>query len=243
MLKRLGRSRPVQEALGFGLAAYLKLVGATNRLERDPPDLHARLERDWPVILAMWHGQHFMVPLGKRPGDRFVTLISRHGDGGINAAAAARFGIETIRGSGGRPDQARRKGGAVALREMMRALEDGKTVVLTADVPKRARVAGLGIVTLAAHSGRPIYPTTVVTSRRLTFSSWDRACLGLPFGRGLVAIDEPIHVPHGADAATLEAARLAVQEGLDRLHERVYGRLGGRDPGAGLRDAAAPAAA
>jgi lysophospholipid acyltransferase (LPLAT)-like uncharacterized protein len=42
---------------------------------------------------------------------------------------------------------------------------------MTADMPKRARTAGLGIVTLARLSGRPIVPTAVVTSRRLQFDT------------------------------------------------------------------------
>jgi hypothetical protein len=40
-----------------------------------------------------------------------------------------------------------------------------RVIVLTADVPKVARVAGLGIVTLAKHSGCPIIPVAMATSR------------------------------------------------------------------------------
>ena len=46
---------------------------------------------------------------------------------------------------------------------MLDALEDGYNVALTADVPKVSRVAGLGIVKLAQHSGRPIYPVAIAT--------------------------------------------------------------------------------
>jgi hypothetical protein len=234
MLKRLGRSGFVQRLLGRLLGAYLKLVGRTNRFALDPPDLYERLDAEWPAILAMWHGQHFMVPLGKLPRHRYLTLISRHRDGEINAVAAAAFDIGAVRGSGGRPDQMRRKGGAIAMREMLRALESGISMTITADVPKTARVAGEGIVMLAQRSGRPILPVTVVTSRRKDFSSWDRASMGLPFGRGVIALGEPIRVARDADAAALEAARLQLEEVLDRLHERAYASLGARDPGAGL---------
>ena len=48
---------------------------------------------------------------------------------------------------------------------MVRALEDGYNVALTADVPKRSRVAGLGIIMLARESGRPIMPFAMATSR------------------------------------------------------------------------------
>ena len=41
--------------------------------------------------------------LGKRPQDCYAVLISRHGDGAINAAACEEFGIRPIRASGGKP--------------------------------------------------------------------------------------------------------------------------------------------
>ena len=58
-----------------------------------------------------------------------------------------------------------RKGGVGAFKEMVRALEDNYNVALTADVPKRSRVAGLGIIMLARESGRPIMPFAMATSR------------------------------------------------------------------------------
>jgi lysophospholipid acyltransferase (LPLAT)-like uncharacterized protein len=75
-------------------------------------------------------------------------------------------------------------------------------MVLTADIPKRARVAGPGIIALARASGRPIHPIAVVTSRRIDFKSWDRASIGLPFGRGAIVVGEAIRVDRHADEAT-----------------------------------------
>jgi lysophospholipid acyltransferase (LPLAT)-like uncharacterized protein len=239
MLKRIGRAAPVQAALGRLLAGYLRLVGRTSTLLLDPPDLFERLEPQGPFICALWHGQHFMIPLGKRPQDRYAVLISRHGDGGINAAACDSFGIRPIRASGGAPGKMHKRGGVYGLREMIRALEGGDSVTLTADVPKTARVAGLGIVTLARLSGRPIVPVAVVTSRRLTLSNWDRTTVGLPFSTLVVAAGEPVIVARDADEAALERARVAVQAGLDEVHARAYRRLGAEDPGAALRGAAA----
>jgi lysophospholipid acyltransferase (LPLAT)-like uncharacterized protein len=126
----------------------------------------------------------------------------------------------------------RKRGGHTALREMLRALGSGSSVVLTADVPKRARVAGLGIVTLAQLSGRPIYPVAVVTRPRVDFPTWDRASLALPGGRGAMVIGAPIHVSRKADDAMLEQARIAVESGLDAVHRRAYALIGSLDPGA-----------
>jgi hypothetical protein len=108
---------------------------------------------------------------------------------------------------------------------------------MTADVPKVARIAGLGIVTLGRISGRPIVPVAVVTSRRIDFNSWDRASIGLPFGRGAIVIGDSIHVAPDADAQAMERARLAVQDGLDSVHARAYALVGDVDPGRELRPA------
>lgn len=227
----------MQETLGGALAGYLKLVQATNRFALAPDDFYARVDANWPAIIAMWHGQHFMVPFGKRPQDKYRVLISRHGDGAINAIACRHFGIEAIRGAGGRPEDMHRKGGVAGLRDMLRALKEDYSVTVTADVPKIARVAGPGIVMLAKMSGRPILPFTVVTSRRIQFNSWDRASLGKPFGRGAMVLGEAISVPRDADEAAIESARLNVQSELDRIHAQAYAMVGGADPGADLRAA------
>jgi len=169
-------------------------------------------------------------------------MVSRHRDAELQAEALARLGIEPVRGSGARGDKVREKGGARALIALRKMLDAGATVAMTADVPKVARVAGLGIVTLARISQRPIVPIAVVASRRIDFNSWDRASIGLPFGRGAIEIGAPIRVAADADAEAMEAARLSVEQGLDAVHARAYARVGSSDPGAHLRRAAGGAA-
>lgn len=235
------KTKFAQEALGRGLAFYLRLVRRTNRFVIEPADIYERVRGELPLIIAMWHGQHIMIPFARPDWMPACSLVSRHGDGGFNAVALRELGIGAVRGSGAMGKKVREKGGAPAFLAMVRRLAAGDTMVLTADIPKRARVCGAGIVTLARASGRPIHPIAVVTSRRIDFKSWDRASIGLPFGRGAIVVGEPITVARDADEATCEAARLAVQAGLDAVHERAYALIGARDPGAGLREAAAAA--
>jgi lysophospholipid acyltransferase (LPLAT)-like uncharacterized protein len=238
MARRVGRSRWAQETVGFLLASYLSLVRRTNRFATVPADVDAFIKGEMPLIAAMWHGQHLMTPFA-RPETmaRLAVLISRHEDAGAQALAAERLGITPVRGSGGPADRAYYKGGAPAMRELMRQLDAGVSVAMTADVPKRARVAGLGIVALAKLSGRPIVPTAVATSRRIEFRTWDRATLGLPFGRAAVVAGDFIRVPPDADDAEMEALRLKVERGLDEAHRQAYAMVGATDPGAHLRTA------
>lgn len=224
MLKRLSRSPTIRNLVGDALAGYLKLVRRTSRYISEPEDFAGTFVPQAPLIIAMWHGQHFAVPFIRPPGFDVRVLISQSADGEINARAAARLGLGLIRGSGGSPGTMRRKRGHAALREMLRALEEGATVALTADVPKTSRVAGPGIVTLARHSGRPIVPVAVVTSRRITANSWDKASIHLPFSRMVCVGGDPIFVPDTDDPEVLEAKRKAVEDGLNAVHERAFAR-------------------
>ncbi|MBV8106569.1 MAG: lysophospholipid acyltransferase family protein [Hyphomicrobiales bacterium] len=238
MARRIGRSVFGQGAIGFLLATYLRLVRRTSGFSTFPEDLDEYSRGRTPLIAAMWHGQHLMMPFA-RPDTMgpLAALISRHEDAGPQALALQRLGIMPVRGSGGPADRQYYKGGAPAMRELLRLLESGASVALTADVPKTARVAGMGIVTLARLSGRPIVPMAVVASRRIQFNTWDRATLGLPFSQVIVVAGDYIPVSAEADDATMEAARLAVQEGLDEAHRRAYAMVGATDPGAQLRTA------
>jgi lysophospholipid acyltransferase (LPLAT)-like uncharacterized protein len=127
---------------------------------------------------------------------------------------------------------------------MLRYLSTGYSLVMTADVPKKARVCGAGIVTLARLSGRPVYPLAVASARRIDFKSWDRASLPLPFGRGAIVVGDPILVPEEADEDMREQKRLEIENALDAVHARAYALVGGEDPGAVLSRArdGAPAA-
>jgi lysophospholipid acyltransferase (LPLAT)-like uncharacterized protein len=178
---------------------------------------------EMPVIIAAWHGQHFLMPFLKdaRP-HRAKVLISRHRDGEVNARAAEKLGVGTIRGSGAHNGEFHRKGGATAFNEMLEALKDGYNVAMTADVPKVARVAGLGVVKLAQHSGRPVYLVAMASSRRIELDNWDRTAINLPFSRVGISASGPIFVAPDADGVALEDARQHLEDELNRLTTRAY---------------------
>ena len=222
LLKRLFRSRQVQTATGVILAEYLRLVRNTSTLVIEPADIYERVIPDLPVIIAMWHGQHFMMPFLRRPQFNAKALISFHGDGEINAIAAERLCIGTIRGSGDHRGRFDRKGGVAAFTGMLNALAEGYNVALTTDFPKVARVAGSGTVMLARSAGRPIYPVAVATSRRIQLNNWDRMAVNLPFSRMAIVVGEPIRVRADADKTAIETARQTVEQRLNTVTARAY---------------------
>jgi lysophospholipid acyltransferase (LPLAT)-like uncharacterized protein len=227
LLRNVLRGSWVQRAVGFLAAEFLRLVWLTNRFGFDPPDVHDIVEPQMPAIFAFWHGQHFMTPFIKtKEIHRAKVLISRHRDGEFNAIAAERLGIGTIRGSGDHGSAFYRKGGVGAFKEMVRALADNYNVALTADVPKRSRIAGLGIIMLARESGRPIMPFAMATSRFLRLKNWDRTTINLPFGRGALVGGEIIMVPPDAGAETMEELRARLEATLNDATRRAYAQVG-----------------
>ena len=227
MLKTITSSSAVLEVAGFLLASYGRLVRATNPVSYQPAEgFFDPLDNNRAVIVALWHGEHFLAPLLGRKGDRLTPLVSYHRDGEILARAGRYYGVNYLRGSGDNGMEFMRKKAVQAFIGMLRELKSGGSVIVTADVPKVSRVAGLGIVTLAKHSQCPIVPVAMATSRLIRMSNWDRTAFGLPFGRMGVARGTEIHVARDADDAALESARIAVETALNAATERAYALVG-----------------
>ena len=230
LIRDVLRSSWFQRAVGSLAAGFLRLVWRTSRFSFDPPEVYEIVEPQMPAIFAFWHGQHFMTAFVKtKESQRVKVLVSRHRDGEYNAIAAERLGIGTIRGSGDHGSAFHRKGGVGAFKEMVRSLEQGYNVALTADVPKRSRIAGLGIIMLARESGRPIMPFAMVTSRYWRLKNWDRTTINLPFSRGALVGGDIIMVPPDATPEVMEELRVRLEATLNEVTVRAYAQVGDPD--------------
>lgn len=211
-------------------ARYTRFVRATSTVTIEPSDAVARANDLHPFILAMWHGQFVLMPtLHELNGKTFAVsaMVARHKDAVAIRTLLAEFDIEVVKGAGA-GTRRRDRGGASALRTALRQLKDGRTFSITADIPPGpARRAGIGVVTLAKYSGRPVVPFAVATSRFLVLPTWSRLTINLPFSKMAYVIGDPIWVPGDADEASLETYRQAVDAGLDRVTARAYAIVGG----------------
>ncbi len=210
--KKVLHNDTVRRVLCWLGAQYIRLAYATGRWTVVGGESPRRFWDDGkPFILCFWHGRLLMMPYcwdRRRP---ISMLISRHPDGQIIARTVGHFGIDTVAGSTTR-------GGAAALRTMLRALKTGGYVGITPDGPRGPRLrAGDGAVIVARLSGAPIIPATYGISRRRVLGTWDRFIFALPFGRGVLMWGDPIHVDRGADADALETARRQVEDGLNAI--------------------------
>jgi 3-deoxy-D-manno-octulosonic-acid transferase len=231
---------------GSALAGMIALVRRTSRTLYEPPDALARLAADHPLIVATWHGQ-FMMTSGFRPSPetKDAAMVARHGDAELIGAAMAKLGVELIRGAGA-GGRRKDRGGAFALRQAVRYLEDGYSVVMTADVPPGpARRAGIGIIMMARLSGRPIVPCAAATSRFRSLNTWSRMTINLPGSKLAYVAGDPIWVPPDAGEAELEFARVQLERALNAVTARAYALAGAdlkRATPPNLEDPAAPPA-
>ena len=223
--------------LGRLAGGYIRFVKMSSSAAFDPVEPYQLLHDHHPCIYAMWHGQFMLLAPFAPPGIPVANMVARHGDAEIIGEALKTFGMKLVRG-GGAAGRRKDRGGMHAFRAALRALEGGTTVAMTADVPPgQPRRAGPGIIKLAQMSGRPIIPIATASSRFVTLDSWSRMTLNLPFSRIGVARGVPVFVAADADAAALEAARLAVEAGLNETTERAY-RLAGANADDALPHAA-----
>ena len=232
MVKSLLKSGPVQAMIGTLLGGYMAFVGATTRFERFGLEhIEPILEGGEGLIGVIWHGRIMlspaMWPKGAQPAK---VLISRSGEGGMIARAAAVNRIGAVRGSSLNMKKREKSKGAIgSFREMMRHIRSGGCMAIMPDGPRGPRMRiGLGPLMIAQKSGAPILPATWSTRWAIRFNSWDRFVLPLPFGRGVIAYGAPVTVPKDADEDQLEALRAELEARAITLTQEAD-RLCGRD--------------
>lgn len=173
-----------------------------------PRQFHDRGEG---VIVVFWHNRLLMCPFAYMGKDMNV-LVSRHGDGEIMVNAMKGFGFRPVRGSSS-------KGGAEALRELVRLVFNNSDLGITPDGPRGPReVVKQGVAHVARITGRAILPLSFASSRSKRFNSWDRFLLPYPFSRGVFVWGEPLYSRKGE---ALEVFRLRIEEALHDTTRRT----------------------
>jgi len=226
VIKRCLRSEAALTGLSALAAVYIRLVRWTGRWQVINGEV---LARHWaarrPFIGCFWHGRLMMIRYLWATELPLAVLISRHRDGRLIARTVERLGIQTIAGSSAKG--AADKGGAAALREVVRALKSGISVGITPDGPRGPRMrASPGAVAAARLSGAPLVPVAVAMWPRKVMGSWDRFLLALPFGRGVYVCGEPIEVPADADATQVTALTQRLEDALNQLSQRADALVG-----------------
>ncbi len=211
-VKRILKSRAVREVACWLVAQYIRVVWATGRWHIENKNYIDELyDANEPFILCFWHGRLLMMPYAWHRPRPFHMLISAHRDGELIANTVKHHGISWVKGSSS-------KGGAQALRSLLKALKAGDCIGMTPDGPRGPRMrASDGIISVARMSGKPILPVTYSSAGGRVLSTWDRFLIPSLFTRGHLRFDAPIHIPRDADEAALEAARIALEGTMNGL--------------------------
>jgi lysophospholipid acyltransferase (LPLAT)-like uncharacterized protein len=221
MMKRLLRSAVVQGAASWVATFYVVFVARFTRWRIEGEAELAAFAAGGPCIVAFWHETLPSMAIfwlaAKRRGLRrpAVVLASRHRDGRLIGQAVANMGIGVVGGSSARGASA--KGGAEALRALVKALARGQHVGLTPDGPRGPRrLAAAGVAQLAALAGVQVLPCAAAVSRGWQLRSWDRMRLPLPFGRGVLVCGPSIAVAREDTVAALAEIEAALTAALRR---------------------------
>jgi lysophospholipid acyltransferase (LPLAT)-like uncharacterized protein len=190
-------------------AILVRLLSCTLRVvEIGPPGSYLD-DNPGTRVYCLWHrcllasAYHFR----KR---RIAVLFSHSFDGELIAQALRRVGYTPVRGSSSR-------GGAAGLLGMQRMLGATDIAAFAADGPRGpVYVAKPGAVKLAQMVGGGVGIFYALPERPWQLRSWDRLLVPQPFSRVVIAWELPVPVAADASAVELEAARVAVEQALER---------------------------
>lgn len=172
--RRQGATRRILEWLGTGL---LWLLGWSWRYRLHGREAVDELRRKGqPVVFLFWHSR--ILPLAHLHRNEGATvLISQHRDGELIARLVERRGFRTVRGSSTR-------GGAMALRALLRRLREGGDLAITPDGPKGPpRRLKLGALLAAQRGKAPVVLVAPGAPGGWRMRSWDRFLVPRPFSR------------------------------------------------------------
>ena len=216
LFKPILKSDAVQTLIIWLASLYIWLVHLTVRWQILGHDIPAKFVKEGkPFILCFWHGRMLMmIPLWRRMKPIHM-LASQHRDGQLIVKTAANFGVQAITGSSSR-------GGASAVRAMVKVMKQGDCTGITPDGPRGPRMrAQDGIVTIARLSGAAIIPASYSIRRGKFINSWDRFLVAAPFSRGIQIWGDPITVPRDADEQTCEQYRLLIEIKLNEITQKA----------------------
>ncbi len=225
------RLKLVQSTLALLVSGWIAFALATSRWRfenREAAD--AAVAGPEGLIGCFWHGRIAMAVVCRRvlKAKPRRVLISLSADGEFIAQAVERLGFPAIRGSAGKKGKTASKGGSTAYRAALRFLADGGAIAITPDGPRGPnQTMSEGAVQMARAAQVPVFLFGLAATPAIQLGSWDKGRIPVPFSRGCVVFDGPLHAPVEADEAAIEALRADWQARLIGAQTRAEQLLAG----------------
>jgi lysophospholipid acyltransferase (LPLAT)-like uncharacterized protein len=221
----LSLSKRLQLSLFSSLgAAVLRLLASTWSIRELSPKGRCPATASGTFIYAYWH-EYIVFTVGHYRRHKIQALASRSFDGDIISETLLKLGYPApARGSSSR-------GGASALKAMLRSLQEHTHVAVTVDGPRGPRrVAQDGVLKLAQLSGKVIIPVGFASSCNLRLKSWDRNLIPLPFSQGVFCFGRPLQVARDSevDKAMLQRLQSALEASTQRAENAMKSRRSAR---------------
>lgn len=217
--REMSTARKLYYFLGLPvLRAVFALLSSTYRVQTViGQDIAERVIADSDTVYApcYWH-QHHILCSGTlkdwiKRGFRACFLISSSVDGEVPDRVARAWGAEVIRGSANQT-------GALVLRDMQQMMQRGVSIVTTADGPNGPKYEfKAGAVLVARIGGAPMVPLACAAESAWYLNRWDDFMIPKPFSRVVLAIGEPVIVPHAAGKDAMENCRVQMQQAIIEL--------------------------
>ncbi|MGV8075539.1 MAG: lysophospholipid acyltransferase family protein [Syntrophobacteraceae bacterium] len=183
------------------------------------------LSRGQSILYACWHFAYPAIVYHFRDRNGML-MVSRSRDGEFMANILKYFGFTVARGSPGVD-----KGGGTALKRMMGHTRKGYPAGLIADGSQGPPlIAQRGILVLAQYTRAPLVPVSMAANRCRRFPSWDKTLLAKPFARVAVAFGPAIWVKRNSSPEELEAQRVELENGINRLTVQCEQAVGNGPP-------------
>ncbi len=210
------------QILAFVLFLVIRLFGMTYRFRVSGEEHFAEARSkhsSGACAIMIWH-ENILPSLVFFSDHKMAPLASHSRDGAIITRIMDRLRFRTVRGSSSR-------GGAKARDDLVAAVEDGFSPILTVDGPRGPRrVAKSGVIDIARRSGVTIVPFAAVARSSWVLKSWDRFRIPKPFSVIDAAFGAPVEVPSDATGVLFGEYRTRAQNALAVTQADVEQRSG-----------------
>ena len=206
--------------IGWLGRAMLAVLAKTWRIEHVGRESFVTAREEGPgCFFSVWHGRMIVaLPMFAHKGCH--VLVSASGDGDISEKLLEANGYSVIRGSSSR-------GGARALRQMLKVLDEGAVLFITPDGPRGPMHSmNPGLAFMAKATGRSVVPLGLAINRAWHASSWDHFTIPKPFARICFVYGEAVSVAREASPEEQSAATDLVRERTLQAEREGFARLG-----------------
>ncbi|MCP4392952.1 MAG: lysophospholipid acyltransferase family protein [Alphaproteobacteria bacterium] len=221
LIKKITSHPRFRMLIGWVLTDYIKLVYKTGRWEFVGYDnIETYFTDNKPMITSAWHGRLMMMPYAWKDNENLHVLVSMHRDGQLIGDILKEFDMKIIDGSTSR-------GGARAVRKIIKLLREGFSIGLTPDGPRGPRMRmGNSLLYFARTSGAPVIPVAFSAKWAFQLKSWDSFLFVLPFTKGVFVIGEPMEVPKWTDDEEMERLRGVFEERMNFITAEADRKMG-----------------